>query len=173
MSWDTIESDPGVFSDLLETLGVKGVTLQELYSLDDAEALPTRVHGLVFLFKWRESGGAAAGGAPAASGAGEGAGAAAAPPDAAPLFMRQVVSNACGTLALLHVALNAPRVALGSTLAEFCDFVGALDAASAGACLEQHDAIRTAHNSFARPEPFLIRKRRARDEDDDVFHFIA
>ncbi len=61
MSWCTIESDPAVFTELIDRFGVEDVAVEEIVSLeeeysgaDDEVAAITEnpTHGLVFLFKY-------------------------------------------------------------------------------------------------------------------------
>lgn len=186
--WCTIESDPGVFTSLIESFGVENAQLTELWSLDE-DTLSNlvndygKVHGLIFLFKWQggnEQDSSTDNRKPLLSDE--------APPDL--FFAKQVTTNACATQAILSVLLNATdpptnggsegrdapsSLTLGPTLSSLKSFATALPPDLRGESIGTCEEIRTAHNSFARKEAFLVEesKKRMATDDDDVFHFVA
>eukprot|EP00521_Asterionellopsis_glacialis_P006345 CAMPEP_0195282498 /NCGR_PEP_ID=MMETSP0707-20130614/1337_1 /TAXON_ID=33640 /ORGANISM="Asterionellopsis glacialis, Strain CCMP134" /LENGTH=374 /DNA_ID=CAMNT_0040341469 /DNA_START=119 /DNA_END=1243 /DNA_ORIENTATION=- len=188
--WCTIESDPGVFTELMESLGVDGVEVDELWSLDDGtlEALfgsgsggtnkedgggdgpGLPVYGLIFLFKWQKE---------HAKMEVRGGGQQQVPLTDIPphlFFAHQRTTNACATQAILSILFNhSQQIPLGPTLTEFQSFTSSFPPDLLGDAIGASEDIRKAHNKYARHDAFLEEgnKQRVATDDDDVFHFIA
>lgn len=114
----------------------------------------SRVHGLIFLFKWHE------GSAPDSCKAHELA------KDV--YFAKQTVHNACATQAILSILLNS-ECQLGDELCSFKKFTADFTPELRGEAIGNAGFIRNAHNSFA-PFPDLDKKEPG---EEDAFHFVA
>ncbi|KAF1998357.1 ubiquitinyl hydrolase [Amniculicola lignicola CBS 123094] len=164
--WNTIESDAGVFTYLIENLGVKDVQFEELMTLDPDELRQAgKVYGVIFLFKY-----------PTGETRSDTPKDGSFDYDASTniFFAAQTIQNACGTQALLSVLLNKDgELEIGKELREFKEFTGEFPSELRGEALSNSDLIREVHNSFARSSPFVDETQRVATEDDDVYHFIA
>ncbi|KAF0693245.1 ubiquitin carboxyl-terminal hydrolase isozyme L5 isoform X1, partial [Aphis craccivora] len=185
LGWCLIESDPGVFTELIRELvglfltmlthlhtigissvsGVTGALVEELWTLDSSlfEAIKP-VHGLIFLFRW----------------IGEDQ------PDGQIVrdlrveklfFAKQVINNACATQAILSVLFNCrhPDIELGKTLSQFKEFSQKFDANMKGLALSNSQQIRSVHNSFGRSNSIFEFEDSAKPnfKDDEAYHFVA
>jgi len=88
-------------------------------------------------------------------------------------FAKQVVNNACATQAILSVLMNAEDIDVGSVLTNFRDFTGPLNPELKGISIGNSDELRTAHNSFSHQHAFSLEDKPAKDDEDEVYHFIS
>ncbi|KZS87799.1 cysteine proteinase [Sistotremastrum niveocremeum HHB9708] len=132
-----LESDPGVFTTLIERLGVRGLEVEEVLSVDSWALDVLSPRGLIFCFLWhndqrrREE---------------------FADPDAADVwFAHQLSDDACATQAILNVLLNCDDVDLGEELMSFREESREFTGVIKGLAISNSRHIREAHNSVARP----------------------
>ncbi|XP_026317683.1 ubiquitin carboxyl-terminal hydrolase isozyme L5 [Hyposmocoma kahamanoa] len=160
--WCLIESDPGVFTQLIKKFGAKGVQVEELWTIEDSIFENLRpVHGLIFLFKYLQH-----------------------EEPSGPVvtddrlekiyFAKQVINNACATQAIISLLLNCnhPDVDLGPELSKLKEFSMSFDPKMRGLTLSNSQTIRSAHNSMAQQTLFEFDPKMA-TKDDDAYHFIA
>ncbi|KAI9245059.1 ubiquitin carboxyl-terminal hydrolase [Sporodiniella umbellata] len=162
-NWCLIESDPGVFTELISNMGCQGVQVEEIWSLDDTSLEEMQsMYGLVFLFKWQKNKGLQENLPKVDTHADH------------VFFANQVITNACATQAILSVLLNREDIDIGEELRNFKEFTQDFPPDMKGLAISNSDLIRSVHNSFARSDPFVneIVDPNA-GKDQDVFHFIA
>jgi hypothetical protein len=53
-TWLELESDPGLFTLLVDDFGVKGIQVEEVYDLTKPIEEDNTIYGFIFLFKWAE-----------------------------------------------------------------------------------------------------------------------
>lgn len=158
--WCTIESDPGVFSELIRNIGVKNIQVEEII---DMEYLDTseKIYGVIFLFKYISKSNYKPNVLKTY--------------DKDLYFAKQVIVNACATQAILAILMNNDNeINIGTTLSELKSFTNEMDPALKGLCFAECEKVKIEHNKFSKPSQFIesSQKRRATD-DDDVFHFVS
>ena len=145
--WRELESDPGLFSLLIEDFGVRGVRVEEIYDVS-RRLEGSQVYGFVFLFRW------------------EGDRRARKKSMVTYdtfvteeevvnkiFFANQIVTNSCATHALLSVLLNCPpSVQLGQMLTKFKEFTAGLSPEDKGVAIGNVAELARAHNKHAKPE---------------------
>ncbi|KAF1825127.1 cysteine proteinase [Dissoconium aciculare CBS 342.82] len=179
--WVEMESDPAFFNVMLKDAGVRGVKVQELYSLesDMLAILPRPVHALIFLFKYRAQDEVTNGATTCPGNV---------------WFANQIPDFACATVALINIVNNIPGIELGPELSDFRRSTLQMEHMARGDAIDKFDFVRRIHNSFAseteilnaemhirnkllRPRQDVYKTNTADDRDDDDdqagFHFIA
>ena len=140
-----IESDPAYFSVILREMGVRGVTVREVFTMDPTylhESLPQPIHGLILLFHYRSFG--------------TDDQSASCPNNV--WFANQLpAQNSCATLAMINILMNSTthEVDIGEHLTQFKAFTQDFSPYQRGEALSSFDFVKKIHNSFAKKMDML------------------
>lgn len=168
--WLELESDPGLFTLLVEDFGVKGVQVEEIYDLQSKCQSP--VYGFIFLFKWIEERRSRRKVNTLVD-------------ETSVIdeeivndmfFAHQLIPNSCATHALLSVLLNCSGVELCTSLSRMKAFTKGFSPESKGYAIGNAPELARAHNSHARPEPRHLPEKQngiSAVRTMEAFHFVS
>lgn len=169
--WLELESDPGLFTLLIEDFGCKTVQVEEIYDLQKRNLVDGPVYGFIFLFKWNEerrsrsrhhslhnSGKNTDNSGSVLS---ESVYPNSDPNNCDPLFVddeasvnsmffaHQIVPNSCATHAILSVLLNCDQLELGPVLTRLKEHTRNMSPENKGYSICNTPELAKAHNSHA------------------------
>ena len=141
-----IESEPACFSVILREMGVRDITVREVFSMDPEfllDNIPQPIHGFILLFHYREFGNDGQ--------------ATECPKDV--WFANQLpAQNSCATLAMINILMNQSHevdIRIGEHLTQFKDFTQDLTPYQRGEAFASFDFVKKIHNSFAKKMDIL------------------
>lgn len=168
--WLELESDPGLFTLLLEDFGVKGVQVEEIYDLH--KPLESPVYGFIFLFRWIEERRSRRKFVEQTESFVR---------DEETInnifFAQQMVPNSCASHALISILLNCANLHLGETLSRLKHHTLGMNPENKGWAIGNTPELACAHNSHAIPQA-----RRKTDKNASVstgrftgeaYHFVS
>ncbi|KIO31514.1 hypothetical protein M407DRAFT_14084 [Tulasnella calospora MUT 4182] len=150
--WAIIESDPGIFTTVMQKLGIRRCEAAEVYSIESdglshLEPFNTssQIHGLIFCSQVQTESQLNMHDLPGDASGSEDV-------DFKEIwFANQLIHNACATQAILNVIFNCPQLDIGAKLRNFKDFTRNMGPKMKGLALSNDLGIRDIHNTMARP----------------------
>lgn len=166
--WQELESDPGLFTLLLQDFGVKGVQVEEIYDLQ--KPFEGTAYGFIFLFRWTEERRSRR-----KTITEEESFVTDDEKVNSIFFAQQMIPNSCATHALLSVLLNCEKVNLGKTLSELKVYSKHMSPENKGYAIGNIPELARAHNSHARHEnSHLPEKQQGMTiRTMEAFHFVS
>lgn len=166
--WLELESDPGLFTLLLQDMGVKGVQVEEIYDLQ--KPIEGTTYGFIFLFRWIEERRSRR--------------KTITEEESFVIddnvvnnifFAQQMIPNSCATHALLSVLLNCEKVNLGETLSKLKSYCKDMNPENKGYAIGNMPELARAHNSHARSETSHLPERQQgmTVRTMEAFHFVS
>ena len=166
--WLELESDPGLFTLLVEDFGYIGVQVEEIYDLQKPKLVDGPVYGFIFLFKWVEerrsrnryssnnhafSGLAGSSNSKNNNGLSCGQHVPTYVEDEEIInklfFAQQIIPNSCATHALVSVLLNCDGLDLGPVLTRLRELTQGMNPENKGHAIGNTPELASAHNSHA------------------------
>ncbi|KAF2166239.1 hypothetical protein M409DRAFT_66722 [Zasmidium cellare ATCC 36951] len=140
--WVEMESEPAFFNVMLKDMGVRGVRIQEVYSMDPdiLATLPQPVHAFIFLFRYRTE---------------DEENSSTGSNQDHIWFANQIPDFACASVAMLNIVNNFPGLQMGKELRDFKDFTKDMSPMKRGDAIDSFDFVRRIHNSFATENDIL------------------
>jgi len=187
--WLELESDPGLFTLLIEDFGCKNVQVEEIYDLSKVGLIEGHVYGFIFLFKWTEERRSRNRSQIFSTNQLNNRNNQQEPYHLedenlvnSMFFAHQAIPNSCATHALLSVLLNCNQIDLGKNLSRFKEMTNLMDPESKGLAIGNMPELAKAHNQHAseidtqekRNKQSQMNKTNGfRQTSGDSFHFIS
>lgn len=164
-TWQELESDPGLFTLLIEDFGCKNVQVEEIYDLSKVNLVDGPVYGFIFLFKWIEERRSRNRQMFINNNPQNNKNKSTSSQDIlnnqepyyvedeelvnSIFFAHQIIPNSCATHAILSVLLNCNNLDLGDHLNRLKEITLSMDPESKGLAIGNIPEIAKAHNQHA------------------------
>jgi ubiquitin carboxyl-terminal hydrolase L5 len=126
---------------MMRLMGVKGVSVRQVYAVDELQMVAQPLYGLILLYRYRQSDGNHEVSQRC--------------PDNVWFANQLPAQNSCATLAMFNIIMNADNVELGANLQHFKDFTSAFTPYLRGEAFASFQFVKRIHNSFAKKMDML------------------